>query len=63
MSLSQKIRKSGMTRSFIVPAAKARGGQPNITSTRTKPGEKIITTNNHSSMKARYAPPKEGHKI
>ena len=30
--------------------------------TRTKPGKKIITTDNNSNIQARYAPPK-GHKI
>ena len=53
-----------MTRSFMVPAAKARGGQPNTNNTGTKPGDKItITTDNNSNIQAKYAPPKEGHKI
>ena len=32
--MSKKIQKSGMTRSFMGPAAQARGGQPNTNQTR-----------------------------
>ena len=35
---------------------------PTILSTGTKPGTKIVTTDNNSNTRTRYAPPK-GHRI